>query len=349
MFRKIGITIGLCLALSSFCAEEAVGKTVKTVAVRSATALDAVRPSSEDQLWRMTGRLVGRGGNAFSYAATFFRYAEPHGVVLYPASLSVVDESTGRLFSERRTDRADLGLAAGETGKLSLRVGTWRLRESGAIATGPTFDLDAKLERAELLIRGVARKPRFVIESARGERDEYSSIASTGAIVIEGRRYEVAGKSWLDHQWSNSAPRADLPDSQFRVQLDDGREIYIETSSPYGACAARRCAYLVERNGSVDSFAPGSYEFGAHPGSTWRSPHSRAIYPNVWGLHIDGKTEFLSLEPVGYDQESVAHGDGPSYWDGAVDVYDVTPGSQGLRLGTGFVLMHGNQPERKHE
>jgi len=70
----------------------------------------------------MTGRLVGRGGNAFSYAATFFRYAEPHGVVLYPASLSVVDESTGRLFSERRTDRADLGLAAGVAAHAALSL-----------------------------------------------------------------------------------------------------------------------------------------------------------------------------------------------------------------------------------
>jgi hypothetical protein len=131
--------------------------------------------------------------------------------------------------------------------------------------------------------------------------------------------------------------------------LDDGREIYLETSAPDDRCAARRCAYLVERNGTVATFGPRSYEFGPHPGSTWLSPHSRAIYPNVWGLHVDGKTEFLSLEPVGYDQESVAHGDGLSYWDGAVDVYDVTPGSQGLRLGTGFVLMRGDQPERKHE
>jgi len=292
----------------------------------------------------MTGRLVTRDGKAFSYAASFFRYAEPHGIVLYPASLSVVDESTGTFLSERRTERADLGLADGETGKLSLRVGTWSLRESGAMDARPTFDLDASLENAKLQIRGVALKRRFVIESADGERDEYSSIASTGTLVIEGRRHEVAGKSWLDHQLSNSR-RRHPPNAELRVQLDDGREIYIETSGSDDACAARRCGYLVERDGTVDTFGRGSYEFGAHPGSTWRSPHSRAIYPNVWGLHVDGKTEFLSLEPVSYDQESVAHGDGPSYWDGVVDIFDVTPGSQGLRLGSGFVLMRGHEPE----
>jgi predicted secreted hydrolase len=339
--------LGICLSLSFCSAEKARAQVNRTVATASAAAFDGVRPSYRDQLWRMTGRLVARDGHAFSYAATFFRYSEPHGIVLYPASLSVVDESTGKLFSERRTERADLGLGGGETRTLSLRVGTWRLRESGAVESRPTFDLDAKLDGAELLIRGVARKPRFVVESPNGERDEYSSITSTGTIVVDGHRYGVGGKSWLDHELSNSFRRPGLADSQFRVQLDDGREIYIETSASEDDCGSRRCAYLVERNGTVDTFGRRSYEFGAHPGSTWLSPHSRASYPNVWGLHVDGKTEFLSLEPVTYDQESVAHGDGLSYWDGAVDIYDVTPGSQGLRLGSGFVLMRGDQPETR--
>jgi predicted secreted hydrolase len=343
------VILGLSLAVS-FCSakEAAAAQATTTATTAAAAAFDGVRQSYRDQLWRMTGRLVARDGNAFSYAASFFRYAEPHGIVLYPASLSVVDESTGRRFSERRTERADLRLAVGETAKLSLQVGTWRLRESGAVATRPTFELDANFEGAELQIRGVARKPRFVIESAYGERDEYSSIASTGTIAIDGRRYTVAGKSWLDHQLSNPARPPGSPDSQFRVQLDDGREIYLETSTSDDACATRRCGYLVERDGNVVAFGKGSYEFGAHPGSMWRSPHSRAIYPNVWGLHVEGKTEFLSLEPVGYDQESVARGDGLSYWDGAVDIYDVTPGSQGLRLGSGFVLMRGYRPEWSH-
>jgi len=331
----VSAIVALGLALSLSCAVLPAQAT-KTVAANPAGTFDGVRLSTRDQHWRMTGRLVARDGRAFSFAATFFRYAEPHGIVLYPASLSVVDEATGRLFSERRTERADLGLADGATGTLSLRVGNWRLRESAAARGRPTFMLDAKLEHAELLIRGVAQKPRFVIASAEGERDEYSSIATDGSIAIEGRHFKVAGKSWLDHQLSNSRSRSSAPGSQFRVQLDDGREIDLETS-----------AYLIERNGTVEALDRSSYEFSAHPGSTWRSPHSRTIYPNVWGLHVDGKTQILSLEPVSYDQESVAHGDGLSYWDGAVDVYDVTPGSQGLRLGSGFVLMRGFQPEPK--
>jgi predicted secreted hydrolase len=305
----------------------------------SAPSLDGVRPSYRGQTWRMSGRLITPDGNAFSYAATFFRYAEPHGVVLYPASISVIDESSGRLFSERRMENSRLGLGAATTGALAVRVGTWRLSEASAGIAGPSFDLDAKLDGLALRVRGVASKPRFTLRSGNAEHDEYSSLASSGTIVFAGRHVRVRGKSWLDHELSRTAPQTVTPVAEFRVQLDDGREIYIETGSARARVAARS-AYLIERDGSVDTLGSNSYEFGEHPGSTWLSPHTGTRYPDIWGLHVDGKTEFLSLEPVAYDQESRARGDGRSYWDGGVDVYDVTPGSQGLRLGSGYVLMH---------
>jgi hypothetical protein len=49
----------------------------------------------------------------------------------------------------------------------------------------------------------------------------------------------------------------------------------------------------------------------------------------------------MLLQPVMFDQESRSAGDGASYWDGAIDVYDVTLGSQGNRLGSGYVLLTG--------
>jgi predicted secreted hydrolase len=317
---------------------------------------DGVRAGYSAQSWRMTGRVIASDGVAFSYAALFFRYVEPNGVVLYPASISVVDESSGRFFSERRIERAGLGLAEAAPGALDIRVGTWHVHESPVAESEPAFDLDAKLADVTLTIHGIARKPKFVARSATAEHDEYSSISCDGQIAVDGRARSVRGEAWLDHQMANSIPSTTGAFAQFRVQLDDGREIFIDTSgSPVAtsgssvatsgspvARLAHRSAYLVERNGTVDTLRPGSYEFGDHPGSTWLSPHTRLTYPDVWGLHVDGKTEFLSLEPVSYDQESLARGDGLSYWDGAVDVYDVTPGSQGRRLGSGYVLMLGH-------
>ncbi len=301
-------------------------------------APDGAAPLQQSQLWRMSGRLATRDGRAFSYAATFFRYAEPHGVVLIPASLSVLDESTHRVYSERRTERAGFDLAEATTGALDVRVGTWRLDESRTRGGAPAFALDAKLAEVDLQVRGIVRKPRFTLRSFTALQDEYSSIATSGTIAIDGRREPVFGKSWLDHERS-VVPQGAGPVEQVRVQLDDGREIYVEASSSATKMLSRRSAYLVERDGTVEALTPASYEFGEN--SAWRSPYTRTFYLDGWSLHVDDKTEFLLLEPVTYDQESVAHGDGVSYWDGAVDVFDVTPGSQGLRLGSGDVLMRG--------
>jgi predicted secreted hydrolase len=314
-----------------------------------ASTLDGVRTSYRNQLWRMSGRLITTDGSAYSYVATFFRYAEPHGVVLYPASFSVLDESSGHLFSARRTERAGFGTAEATTRELAIQVGTWSLRQSSGTRSRPTFDFDGDLDGLRLRVHGIARKSRFALHSATGEYDEYSSIRSIGTIARDGRHFDVTGSSWLDHELSNIDPSGTAPVAQFRVQLNDGREVFIETSASPDKRVAPQRAFFIERDGTVDTLRRSSYAFGRQPGPGWRSPQTRTIYPNLWTLHVAGKTEFLSLEPVRYDQESPAHGDGLSYWDGAVDVYDVTPGSLGLRLGSGYVLMYGHSAEPKTE
>jgi len=318
-----------------------------SASVARVTPSDGARPAYRDQLWRMSGRLVARDGRAFSFAAAFFRYAQSHGTVLCPASISILDESSGHVFQERRTERAGLGLADVGIGTLSIRVSAWRLREPRANGASHAFDLDARLAGVSLRIHGVARKPSFTLPSSKNVVDEYSSIANTGTVALGGTSVAVTGKSWLDHELSNGTPDGNQPRAQYRVQLDDGREIFVETWGSAGTRSSRRRAYLVERNGSIDELRPDAYEFGANPGVGWRSTHTGIIYPDIWALHVDNKTEFLSLEPVTYDQESLAHNSGLPYWDGGVDVYDVTPGSQGLRLGSGYVLMTGYAPEEK--
>jgi predicted secreted hydrolase len=195
----------------------------------------------------MSGRLAARDGHAFSYAATFFRYAEPHGVVLIPASVSVLDESTHRIYAERRTERAGFGLADARMGALDVRVGTWRLYESQTSANVPAFTLDAKLAQAELRVRGIVSKPRFTFQSAAALQDQYSSIASTGTIAIDGHSEPVSGKSWLDHESAIATPSAG-PVEQVRVALDDGREIYLEASSSAKKTLSRRSAYATVRS-----------------------------------------------------------------------------------------------------
>jgi predicted secreted hydrolase len=287
----------------------------------------------------MTGRVIGRGDHAFSYAATLFRYEETSAVTVYSASISILDESSGRFVSERRTENAALGLAEASGPPLSFRIGTWRLTELVNAGHKATFDLDARLQGGALVLHGTAIKRSVTFHSGGVEHEDYTSIATSGNISVADDRADARGKSWLSHQCSRVMSPSTESRAQIRVQLDDGREIYIETS-PWGQPHEPVVnAWFIERDGALEVLKPHAFGFGANPGSTWLSPNTRTKYPDIWGLTVADKTPNLSLEPVIYRQESLADGQGASYWDGAVDIYDVTPGSQGLRLGSGYVLM----------
>jgi predicted secreted hydrolase len=296
----------------------------------------SARPASE--AWRLSGRVAAADGRAFDYTVAFFRFPLAHGRTLYPASLSIVDERRRIRFEDRRTEREGFGLAAAAKDRLAVRVGDWSLRQTGARAALPAFDLRVRAPGVSLELHGVALKPRIAFDrDGTGlEQFDYTSIASSGTVTLGSEHVAVSGKSWLDRESGDDVTvKPGSRAARYRVALDDGREILIETD------AQERSAILIRRDGRVETLSPGQYEFGNDGGTTWRSIHDAANYPDLWALHVDGQTEFLSLEPVMIDQESVAHGEGAPFWDGAVDVYDVTPGSQGRRLGSGYVLLTG--------
>lgn len=326
------------LALCAWSAAIVCQSSAAHAAVRATTSGGA-RSSYRNQSWRVTGRVVGHGDRAFSYAATFFRYDETSAVTVYSASISILDESSGRFVSERRTENAALGLADASGPPLLFRIGTWRLAEHVNSGHRATFDLDARLQGGALVLHGIALKRSVTFNSSNGEHEDYSSVATSGTISVADERVKAHGKSWLSYQFSRVMSPSTESSAQIRVQLDDGREIYIEASQWEQRHERVVAAWFIERDGTLEVLTSHAFGFGANPGSTWLSPNTRTKYPDIWGLTVAGKTPNLSLEPVSYRQESLADGQGASYWDGAVDIYDVTPGSQGLRLGSGYVLM----------
>jgi predicted secreted hydrolase len=308
---------------------------------------DGASTGARTEFWRMSGRLSAPGGRAFDYAATFFRFALASGTALYPATVSILDESNGVHLHERRTERGAPGLAGAANTRLAVHVGDWSLTETAAPRAARTFELAVRVAGATLRLRGIAEKARIEFPDDGGHGHfAYTSIASSGRLDLPEGRFAVAGKSWLDRETGNAAaPGNGSRVGRYRVQLDDGREILVETSEDAAGGERERQAYLVRRDGTLEKLAPSHYEFVNHLKTTWLSTHTRARYPDLWALHVDGETEAMALEPIAIDQEATGSGDGQSFWDGAVDVYDVTPGSQGQRLGSGYVLLAGYRTE----
>jgi predicted secreted hydrolase len=80
-------------------------------------------------------------------------------------------------------------------------------------------------------------------------------------------------------------------------------------------------------------------DFTVEPTGHWTSPHSGATYPMGWHVtHADPAYSFR-LTPVLADQELLSQGNGPTYWEGAVDVEGTRSGAS-VR-GLGYVEMTG--------
>ena len=80
-------------------------------------------------------------------------------------------------------------------------------------------------------------------------------------------------------------------------------------------------------------------DFTIEPTGRWTSPHSGATYPMGWQINHAEPAYDLRLTPVLEDQELLSQGNGPTYWEGAVDVTGTRSGAS-IR-GKGYVEMTG--------
>ena len=90
---------------------------------------------------------------------------------------------------------------------------------------------------------GYSRKGREI-----GNASAYYSLprlVTRGTLAIDGRRYEVTGSSWMDHEFGSSVLEADQVGwDWFGLQFDDGRELMLYQ--------------MRRRDGSRDPFSSGT-------------------------------------------------------------------------------------------
>lgn len=306
--------------------------------------------------------MVTKSNRRFDFAMLFFRFRvarpETHfessgdwaAADIYPAAASIVDEEHLAARSERRIERGALALAAASSQRLDVHVNEWRATGSGA-ANGFAMSLRGRIDGVSLAVRGRSRKPGLQLPATGGignapectaRESVLTSLQSTGSIEIDGARLPVSGTSWLDHEYGDRFLCAGESGwDRFWVQLDDHREILIERKRSTKKPPITSIAILVDPNGTHRVLALNTYALFNDGGAHWRSRHTGALYPSLWGLTIPSAGLMLSLEPVTNDQEVAANGIGASFWEGALDVYDVTPGTPGRRLGSAYAELTG--------
>jgi len=312
-------------------------------------------PEARTEWWYITGALAG-GARAWGFQITFFRAATGVAIpapgrfaatqILF-AHGAVTDLAARRLRHDQRVARSGFGIAEAALDDTALVLRDWRLARSGgagasrysARATsdraGFAYELELAATQALLLQgeNGLSRKgPR------REQTSRYYSepqLAVRGTLSIEGRRADVSGHAWLDHEWSDAYldPGAagwdwigmNLDDGSalmaFRIRRADGSMLWSGGSHrPAG--------------GATRDFANGEVVFT--PGRIWTSPASSTRYPVEWQVVTPAGT--FGVRALLDDQElDSRNSTGAIYWEGLSLLVDPS----GAAVGRGYLEMTG--------
>ncbi len=267
------------------------------------------------------------------------------------AHAALSDPVQRRLRHDQRIARAGFGIAEASSRDTDLRLRDWSLRrvatrsaaDSGhhylARADSPSqgFALDLRLDATQpVLLQGDAGYSRKGPEPAQASH--YLSepqLAVSGSLRVDGRTRGVAGRAWLDHEWSEALlhPEAvgwdwvgmNLDDASaltaFRLRRQDGSALW--------AGGSHRTA-----GGPPRAFATDEVRFT--PLATWTSPATRATYPVRWCIDTPAGSHEVRAR-LDAQELDTGGSTGNVYWEGLSDLHD----SAGQRVGRGYLEMTG--------
>ncbi|MER1967615.1 lipocalin-like domain-containing protein [Castellaniella sp. GW247-6E4] len=307
-------------------------------------------PAFRTEWWYITGWLRTQGEAPIGFQLTFFRSRPPldprNPSRFAPAELlfahaALADPAIGRLRHDQRAARAGFGLAEAAVGDTRVHIGDWSLARDAqgryrSLIQAQTFTLDlAFAPTGPILLEGDAGYSRKGPLPAQASY-YYSQpqLAVGGHVERDGRRTEVTGTAWLDHEWSSEILAADGVGWDWTgINLDDGGAVMAfrirdRAGTPLWAGGTVRRA-----DGGATALAPDAIEFS--PRRHWRSPRTEANYPVA--LRLRAGDLVLDLDPLMDDQELDSRAStGGVYWEGAVSA-----SRGGQRVGRGYLELTG--------
>jgi len=312
-------------------------------------------PDYQTEWWYYTGNLETESGRHFGYQLTFFR----RGLVpsqdalvrlsdwgteqVYMAHFAISDIASDEHKSFERFARGALGLAGAVAEPYEVWLENWRVYQQGPMVyklsaeqDGYAIDLTLTDEKGPILHgdQGYSQKG-----SDPGNASYYYSqtrLVTSGTIQIMEESYQVTGISWKDHEYSTSALMpGQIGWDWFSIQLQDGYDLmFFQIRRADGSIDPFSSGSLVAPDGTVRNLK--SDDFQIQVNQTWRSPHSKAVYPAGWEVVLPDFGVELFVTPYMSDQElEVSY----TYWEGAVSVEGLHEGRQ--IEGIGYVELTG--------
>jgi predicted secreted hydrolase len=311
-------------------------------------------PELATEWWYITGhaRTTGDAPREFGFQLTFFRSRVQAAQSLRSAfaarqlifaHAAITDLQGQRQVHDQRIARAGMGVATASEHDTDVHLRDWHLqRDAGSgryRARLPASDFGLALDFAPtqpVLLQGDAGHSRKGPEP-QAFSNYYSEpqLGTSGQLQVDGRTFDVQGRAWLDHEWSNGY----LPD---RAVGWDWIGMNLEDGSALMAFAMRdREGKAVWAGGSFRSASGVQRVFGADevrftPGRSWQSPATQARYPVEWTINTPSGR--FGVRTLLDSQELDSRGStGTVYWEGLCDLLD----ANGRRVGRGYLEMTG--------
>ena len=322
-------------------------------------------PEFQTEWWYYTGNLKSAEGHKFGFELTFFRQAASRDATktaawdvkdVYLAHLALSDLDDGKFYHVERTNRAGPGIAGASETLARIWNGNWQIQWEGSDQKLQAID-----ERFQLHLTLHSEKPPVVHgengvsqkADGPGRASHYISLTrltTSGSIELGGKKLDVAGTSWMDHEFFTHQLASDQTGWDWlSLQLADNTELML--------------FHIRRKDGSIDPYSAGTYvdaqgktthlrsnDFVLRPlGERWKSAVTGAVYPIHWSISIpkldielEVKTPLESQELTGKTKLL------PNYWEGAIAL----TGKRGTQTtgGVGYLEMTGyDRPVRMAE
>jgi predicted secreted hydrolase len=305
--------------------------------------------------WYFTGNLRDAGGRRFGYQLTFFRQgvralsaraATTSRFVVDDvkfAHFAITDVAAEKFRHWQKLSRGAFGEAGFDTERLAW-IEDWGL----TLAPNGGFVLRAAEGDARIEITLDPRKPWAIHgedgvsqkADGAGRASHYYSgtrMATRGALTLDGRRTEVTGESWFDHEWATNQLTAEQVGwDWFSLQLDDGAELMLyQMRTRAGGADPNSSGTFIAPDGTTQRLRRDDYQLTAT--SHWTSRTTGGRYPIAWRLAVPSLGLAAEIRTPVREQELVL--EPIAYWEGVVDL-EGTRGGAKLR-GHGYMELTG--------
>jgi predicted secreted hydrolase len=304
-------------------------------------------PALRTEWWYLTGSLAA-GEREFGFQVTFFRTRIDEAQSLQSkfaarqlvfAHAALTDVQGRKLWHDQRIAREGFGIAFAQAGDTDVRLRNWTLQRAAdgyrARVNAGDFALDLRCAPTQPVLlqgdQGLSRKGPQASEASYYYSEP--QLAVQGAVTLQGRRFDVRGRAWLDHEWSEEllAPQA-VGWDWIGMNLDDGSALTAFRLRRQDGSALWAGGSFRARGGSVQPFANVTFT----PQRRWTSARSQASYPVEWTVGTPAGA--FTVRAVVDDQELDSRAStGAIYWEGLSDLLD----ARGRRVGRGYLEMTG--------